>query len=76
MSVEGRASLITGAGIGSGIGRAWAEAYAAEGAKVVAADIDAARLLATLPYEGPTEEVFWNALEYPMSEASARPQAR
>lgn len=42
MRLEGRTAIITGAG--SGIGRAMAECFAADGANVVAADIDADRL--------------------------------
>ena len=41
-SLEGRTLVITGAA--SGLGRAWAEAFAAEGARVVAADLDGDRL--------------------------------
>lgn len=39
MQIENSVAVITGAG--SGIGRALAESFAAEGARVVAADLDA-----------------------------------
>jgi D-sorbitol dehydrogenase (acceptor) len=45
MRLEGRAALVTGAA--RGIGRAFAEAYLREGARVAVADIDADRLRAT-----------------------------
>jgi D-sorbitol dehydrogenase (acceptor) len=52
MRLEGRGALITGAA--RGIGRAFAERYLAEGARVCIADIDAERLRATASEIGAT----------------------
>jgi NAD(P)-dependent dehydrogenase (short-subunit alcohol dehydrogenase family) len=55
MKLSGRIAVVTGAA--RGIGRACAERFLAEGAKVVLADIDAARLAETAQALGPAETV-------------------
>ncbi len=57
--LEGKTAIITGAG--SGIGAATAELFAREGARVVAADVDQAKALATvgrIRKDGGTAEAF------------------
>jgi NAD(P)-dependent dehydrogenase (short-subunit alcohol dehydrogenase family) len=58
MQLAGKTALITGAA--RGIGRAFAQAYIAQGARVVIADIDESRAAAT------AEELGDNALAVPM----------
>lgn len=55
MKLEGRVAVITGAA--QGIGRACAERFLAEGAKVVIGDVNEARLLETAREIGPPERV-------------------
>jgi NAD(P)-dependent dehydrogenase (short-subunit alcohol dehydrogenase family) len=55
VKLEGRIAIVTGAA--RGIGRACAERFLAEGAKVVIADIDAARLAETAAAIGTSETV-------------------
>ncbi|MEE4300251.1 MAG: hypothetical protein V2J24_12485 [Pseudomonadales bacterium] len=38
--------------------------------------VPTARMLATLPDDGPTGKVFWNEREYPMFEAALHPPSR
>jgi NAD(P)-dependent dehydrogenase (short-subunit alcohol dehydrogenase family) len=55
MKLEGRIAVITGAA--QGIGRACAERFLAEGAKVVIGDVNETRLLETAREIGPSERV-------------------
>jgi NAD(P)-dependent dehydrogenase (short-subunit alcohol dehydrogenase family) len=55
MKLEGRIAIVTGAA--RGIGRACAERFLAEGASVVIADVDAARLAETAREIGPPDRV-------------------
>jgi NAD(P)-dependent dehydrogenase (short-subunit alcohol dehydrogenase family) len=57
MKIEGRVAIITGAG--SGIGRAMAQIFAAEGARLVLADVDEARLKAVEAELPASAETAW-----------------
>lgn len=69
-SVKDKTIIITGAA--RGLGRAWALAFAEEGADVVAADINEEDL-ETLPANGPSGRVFWDEKEYDLFHPDNKP---